>query len=107
MLLTTHYLDEAAELADRVGVVAGGRLVEVAPPDELGAELRRQATVRWTEDGARARGAHRGAGRGAARPARPAPATCPGSPSPARAWRTSTCSSSAPTPTAAPKESLR
>jgi ABC-2 type transport system ATP-binding protein len=52
VLLTTHYLDEAAELADRVGVVADGRLVEVAPPDELGAELRRLATVRWTEDGA-------------------------------------------------------
>ena len=52
VLLTTHYLDEAAELADRVGVVAAGRLVEVAPPGELGADLRRQATVRWTEDGA-------------------------------------------------------
>jgi ABC-2 type transport system ATP-binding protein len=52
VLLTTHYLDEAAELADRVGVVAEGRLVEVAPPDELGAELRRPATIRWTEDGA-------------------------------------------------------
>jgi ABC-2 type transport system ATP-binding protein len=52
VLLTTHYLDEAAELADRVGVVAAGRLVEVAPPGELGAELRRQATVRWLEDGA-------------------------------------------------------
>src|SRR5215218_1383409 len=52
ILLTTHYLDEAAELADRVGVVAGGRLVEVAPPEELGAELRRTATIRWTEDGA-------------------------------------------------------
>jgi ABC-2 type transport system ATP-binding protein len=51
VLLTTHYLDEAAELADRVGVVAGGRLVEVAPPAELGAQLRRQATVRWREDG--------------------------------------------------------
>ncbi|WP_422678021.1 hypothetical protein [Blastococcus brunescens] len=51
VLLTTHYLDEAAELADRVGVVADGRLVEVAPPDELGAELRRLATVRWTEHG--------------------------------------------------------
>ncbi len=51
VLLTTHYLDEAAELADRVGVVAEGRLVEVAPPGELGAELRRQATVRWIEDG--------------------------------------------------------
>ena len=52
VLLTTHYLDEAAELADRVGVVAEGRLVEVAPPGELGADLRRLATVRWTEDGA-------------------------------------------------------
>ncbi|TQN37449.1 ABC-2 type transport system ATP-binding protein [Blastococcus colisei] len=52
VLLTTHYLDEAAQLADRVGVVAEGRLVEVAPPDELGAELRRLATVRWTEGAA-------------------------------------------------------
>ena len=52
VLLTTHYLDEAAELADRVGVVAGGRLVEVAPPDELGAALRRESTVRWREAGA-------------------------------------------------------
>jgi ABC-2 type transport system ATP-binding protein len=51
VLLTTHYLDEAAELADRVGVVANGRLVEVAAPDELGAQLRRQAAVRWREDG--------------------------------------------------------
>ena len=51
VMLTTHYLDEAAELADRVGVVADGRLVEVAPPAELGAELRRLATVRWTEHG--------------------------------------------------------
>lgn len=53
VLLTTHYLDEAAELADRVGVVADGRLVEVAPPAELGAALRRQATVSWTENGGR------------------------------------------------------
>jgi ABC-2 type transport system ATP-binding protein len=51
VLLTTHYLDEAAELADRVGVVADGRLVEVAPPDELGGQLRRVATVRWDEAG--------------------------------------------------------
>ncbi len=52
VVLTTHYLDEAAALADRVGVLAAGRLVDVAPPDELGAHLRRTATVRWTEDGA-------------------------------------------------------
>ncbi|RFU23069.1 ABC transporter ATP-binding protein [Geodermatophilus marinus] len=52
VLLTTHYLDEAAHLADRVGVITAGRLVEVAAPTELGGELRRVATVRWTEDGA-------------------------------------------------------
>ncbi|WP_299953833.1 ABC transporter ATP-binding protein [uncultured Modestobacter sp.] len=53
VLLTTHYLDEAAELADRVGVIADGRLVEVGPPAELGAQLRRVATVSWLEGGAR------------------------------------------------------
>ncbi|MFQ1000351.1 ABC transporter ATP-binding protein [Modestobacter sp. SSW1-42] len=53
VLLTTHYLDEAAELADRVGVVSGGRLVDVAAPGELGAPLRRVTTVGWTEAGVR------------------------------------------------------
>ena len=51
VLLTTHYLDEAAELADRVGVLARGRLVEVAPPADLGAGLRRMSTVGWREGG--------------------------------------------------------
>ncbi|TFV52487.1 ABC transporter ATP-binding protein [Blastococcus sp. TF02A_35] len=51
VVLTTHYLDEAAHLADRVGVITAGRLVDVAPPAELGAHLRRAATVRWTEAG--------------------------------------------------------
>jgi ABC-2 type transport system ATP-binding protein len=55
ILLTTHYLDEAAELADRVGVIADGRLVDVAPPDELGAALRRETTVSWLEAGVRRR----------------------------------------------------
>ena len=52
VLLTTHYLDEAAHLADRVGVITAGRLVEVALPAELGGALRQEATVRWTEGGA-------------------------------------------------------
>ncbi len=47
ILLTTHYLDEAARLADRVAVVADGRLVACAPPDELGGPLREVAVVRW------------------------------------------------------------
>ncbi|MGY1748121.1 ABC transporter ATP-binding protein [Modestobacter sp. SYSU DS0511] len=53
MLLTTHYLDEAEELADRVGVIAHGRLVEVAVPAELGGRGAAPAVVSWTEDGAR------------------------------------------------------
>ncbi|MGY1604582.1 ABC transporter ATP-binding protein [Geodermatophilus sp. SYSU D00815] len=52
ILLTTHYLDEAAHLADRVGVLSAGRLAEVAPPGELGRGLRGEAVVRWTEGGA-------------------------------------------------------
>ncbi|MFY1698260.1 MULTISPECIES: ABC transporter ATP-binding protein [unclassified Solwaraspora] len=52
ILLTTHYLDEAEALADRVGVIAAGRLVEVAPPAELGGRRDALATVSWrTADG--------------------------------------------------------
>ena len=35
VLLTTHYLDEAEHLADRVGVLAAGRLVAEGTPEEL------------------------------------------------------------------------
>jgi ABC-2 type transport system ATP-binding protein len=35
VLLTTHYLDEAEHLADRVGVLSGGRLVAEGTPAEL------------------------------------------------------------------------
>ncbi len=35
ILLTTHYLDEAQALADRVVVVSGGKVVESGTPDEL------------------------------------------------------------------------
>ncbi|MEV6694127.1 ABC transporter ATP-binding protein [Micromonospora sp. NPDC051196] len=47
IVLTTHYLDEAEALADRVGVIAGGRLVEVAPPNSLGDRQEALATVSW------------------------------------------------------------
>ena len=36
IVLTTHYLDEAEALADRVGVIAGGRLIAVATPGRAG-----------------------------------------------------------------------
>ena len=53
MLLTTHYLDEAEALADRVGVIARGRLAEVAVPATLGGRGSAPAVVSWTEDGVR------------------------------------------------------
>jgi ABC-2 type transport system ATP-binding protein len=53
ILLTTHYLDEAETLADRVGVIARGELVEVAPPSRLGNRHQAPATVAWrTKEGA-------------------------------------------------------
>ena len=36
ILLTTHYLDEAQALADRVAIVKDGRMLAVGPPRELG-----------------------------------------------------------------------
>ncbi|WP_405090979.1 ABC transporter ATP-binding protein [Micromonospora sp. NBC_01392] len=47
IVLTTHYLDEAEALADRVGVIAAGRVVEVAPPNMLGNRQESLATVSW------------------------------------------------------------
>jgi ABC-2 type transport system ATP-binding protein len=35
VLLTTHYLDEAQQLADRVGIMTRGRLIALGTPDEL------------------------------------------------------------------------
>ncbi|MEP1125230.1 MAG: hypothetical protein ABJH68_15200 [Ilumatobacter sp.] len=35
VLLTTHYLDEAEHLADRVGVLANGRMIAEGTPSEL------------------------------------------------------------------------
>jgi ABC-2 type transport system ATP-binding protein len=47
VLLTTHYMDEAEHLADRVAVVIHGRLVAMGTPDELGAASAAAAVIRF------------------------------------------------------------
>lgn len=51
ILLTTHYLDEAQELADRVGVINNGQLIEISPPSTLGGRNNAPAKVMWVENG--------------------------------------------------------
>jgi ABC-2 type transport system ATP-binding protein len=51
ILLTTHYLDEAQALADRVGVINEGVIIEIATPDTLGGRNNAPAKVSWLENG--------------------------------------------------------
>jgi ABC-2 type transport system ATP-binding protein len=51
ILLTTHYLDEAAELSSRGAIVAGGTLAALGAIDELGGAEARVPIVRWREKG--------------------------------------------------------
>jgi ABC-2 type transport system ATP-binding protein len=53
VLLTTHDLAEAEKLADRVLILAGGKIVADGSPDELALKLSAKAEVRWTVDGQR------------------------------------------------------
>ncbi len=52
ILLTTHYLDEAQSLADRVAIVKEGRIVAEGPPDRLGPDSSRYR-VSYLSDGRR------------------------------------------------------
>jgi ABC-2 type transport system ATP-binding protein len=47
ILLTTHYMDEAQNLADRVAVLAGGRIVAEGTPDMLAGRENGVAFVRF------------------------------------------------------------
>lgn len=51
ILLTTHYLDEAQALADRVGVINEGKIIEIATPDTLGGRNNAPAKITWLENG--------------------------------------------------------
>ncbi len=51
ILLTTHYLDEAEALADRVAVINHGQIIEISTPEHLGGRATSLATVSWRENG--------------------------------------------------------
>lgn len=51
ILLTTHYLDEAEALADRVAVMNHGEILEVSTPTLLGGRADARATISWREAG--------------------------------------------------------
>ena len=52
ILLTTHYLEEAEALADRLAVLAEGRIVAEGTPATLGGRAAAGAKVSWRENGA-------------------------------------------------------
>ncbi|WP_191874380.1 ABC transporter ATP-binding protein [Streptomyces filipinensis] len=58
ILLTTHYLEEAEALADRLAVVARGRVVAEGTPAELRRRYGGEATVTWTEPDGSPRAEH-------------------------------------------------
>src|SRR5215475_8827017 len=48
VFLTTHYMDEAEQLADRIAVIAGGHIVAEGTPGTLGGRDLMAATIRFT-----------------------------------------------------------
>lgn len=51
ILLTTHYLDEAEALADRVAVMNHGEIIEISTPALLGGRADAHAIISWSEGG--------------------------------------------------------
>jgi ABC-2 type transport system ATP-binding protein len=47
IFLTTHYMEEAQELADRVAIISGGRIVAEGAPEELTHRDHRAAVIRF------------------------------------------------------------
>nr|MDT0661206.1 ABC transporter ATP-binding protein [Micromonospora sp. DSM 115978] len=53
ILLTTHDLDEAEKLADRILILAGGRIIASGTADELSRRISTDAEVRWSQGNGR------------------------------------------------------
>ncbi len=51
VFLTTHYMDEAQRLADRVTIIARGEIVARGTPEDLGDRESRPARISYREDG--------------------------------------------------------
>ncbi len=51
VFLTTHYMDEAQRLADRVTIIAGGEIVARGTPGDLGEREAQAATIRYRSGG--------------------------------------------------------
>src|SRR6202030_3429508 len=56
VFLTTHYMDEAEALSDRIAVLAAGRIVAEGTPGTLGGREAMAATIRFTLPDGLARG---------------------------------------------------
>jgi ABC-2 type transport system ATP-binding protein len=48
VFLTTHFMDEAQTLANRVAVMRSGKIVAIGSPDELGGRGQRPCVIRFT-----------------------------------------------------------
>ncbi len=51
VLLTTHYMDEAQQLADRIAVIAEGRIVAEGTADQLADLVSSKPRITWTHSG--------------------------------------------------------
>jgi ABC-2 type transport system ATP-binding protein len=51
VFLTTHYMDEAQRLADRVTIIAAGQIVARGTPQDLGERESAETTIRYRSDG--------------------------------------------------------
>jgi ABC-2 type transport system ATP-binding protein len=47
VLLTTHYMDEAEHLADRIAVISAGRIVATGTARELADQVEAKPSIRW------------------------------------------------------------